>query len=65
MTGISRRRNLRIYGIAEKSDENIKARVKDICRAIVPQEERSVVAGSPGVVHSLGRLRDGENNQPP
>lgn len=61
----SRRWNLRIYGLAEKSDENIKARVKNICRALVPEEERNVVAGSLDVVHLLGRLRDVENNQPP
>ena len=61
----SQRWSLRIYGKAEKSDENIKARVKNICRAIVPEEERNVVAGSLDVVHHLGRLTDGENNQPP
>ena len=58
-----RRWNLRLYGIAEISEENINARVKDICRAIVPEEERNV-AGSLDAVHRLGRLRDGENKQP-
>lgn len=32
----SRRWNLRIYGIAEKSDENIRARVKDILQGNSP-----------------------------
>ncbi|KAL1259387.1 hypothetical protein QQF64_009964 [Cirrhinus molitorella] len=30
----NRRWNLRLYGIREKSDENIKATVKDICREV-------------------------------
>ena len=54
-----------IFEFMERSDENIKVnRVNDICRAIVPEEERNVVAGSLDVVHRLGRLREGENNQP-
>ena len=60
----SRRWLLRSYGITERSDENIKTKAKDICRAIVPEDEQNVVAGSLDVVQCLGRLRDGEN-QPP
>jgi hypothetical protein len=53
------------WNLFERYDKNIKAKVNDICRAIVPEDHRNVVAGSLDVVHRLGRLRDGENNQPP
>ncbi|KAJ8405332.1 hypothetical protein AAFF_G00323230 [Aldrovandia affinis] len=59
----SRRPNLHLYGVPERADENIIAKVKDICRASLPEGERSVVVAAIDVVHRLGRHRgrSGEN----
>lgn len=54
-----RRWNLRLYGLAEKKDEDIKQKVMDICCSIIPQE-KSKITQQIDIVHRLGR-KSGEN----
>lgn len=50
----SRRWNLKIYGLAEGKDENVRNKVLEVCRAVIPDSkikaEDAIV-----VVHRLGR----------
>lgn len=49
-----RRWNLRLYGLIEQEGENVKQRVIDICRAVVP-ESGDNFAHHIDVVHRVGR----------
>ncbi len=44
--------NLRLYGLSENSKEDVKARVKEVCRAVVPTFNTSTV----DVAYRLGRI---------
>jgi len=59
----SRRWCLRLQGVAENSSENVKERVKEICRAVVPEEQRNVVTTAVDIAHRVGRLRAGEDKR--
>lgn len=61
----SRRHNLRLHGVPEKDDANIKAQVQDICRAVLPVADAGMVAAAVDVAHRIGRLKDGGKDQPP
>lgn len=53
-----RRWNLRLYGLAEQSGEDVKAQVVDICCAVLP-ELTSKIQQDVDIVHRLGRKMDG------
>lgn len=57
----SRRWCLRLHWVAENSSENVKERVKEVCRAVVPEELRNEVTAAVDIAHRLGRLRAGED----
>lgn len=59
----SRRWCLRLHGVAENSSEKVKERVKEICRAVVPEEQRNEVTAAVDIVHRLGRLRAAEDQR--
>lgn len=61
----SRRHNLRLYGVPEKEEDDIKARVQEICRAVVPVAEARSVVPAVDVVHRLGRRKTGETRPRP
>ncbi len=61
----NRRWNLRLYGVHEKSDENIKATVKDICRYVFPEAHHTSVIDGVDVVHRIGRLKDARESSTP
>ncbi|XP_016346672.1 uncharacterized protein LOC107692222 [Sinocyclocheilus anshuiensis] len=50
-----RRWNLRLYGIPEQSDENIKLKVSNICAAVVPDSNVAIQADI-DIAHRLGKL---------
>jgi DNA repair ATPase RecN len=52
-----RRWNLRLHGIPEQADEDIKCRVVDICGAVIP-ESKATLQENVDIVHRLGRLKD-------
>lgn len=58
----SRRWCLRLRGVAENSSEKVKERVKEVCRAVVP-EQRNEVTAAVDIAHRLGRLRAGEDQR--
>lgn len=53
-----RRWNLRLYGLAEQSGEDVRAEVVDICCAVLP-ELTSKIQQDVYIVHRLGRKRNG------
>lgn len=53
-----RRWNLRLYGLAEQSGEDVKAQVVDICCAVLP-ELTIKIQQDVDIVHRLGRKIDG------
>ncbi|XP_051517178.1 uncharacterized protein si:ch211-196c10.15 [Myxocyprinus asiaticus] len=53
-----RRWNLRMYGLVEQAGEDIKARVVDICCAVLP-ELTSKLQQDVDIVHRLGRKLEG------
>lgn len=59
----SRRWCLRLHGVAENSSEKVKERVMEVCRAVVPEEQRSEVTAAVDIAHRLGRSRAGEGQQ--
>lgn len=59
----SRRWCLRLYGMPENAAENAKEKVKDVCRALVPEKEKNEVVAALDIAHRLGRLRTGEDLQ--
>ncbi len=61
----SRHWNLRLYMRNEKSDENIKATVKDICREVFPEAHNTSVIDGVDVVHRIGRLKDARESSTP
>lgn len=61
----NRRWNLRLYGLREKSDENIKETVKDTCREVFPEAQHRSVIEAIDVVHRIGRLQDSKNSNAP
>ena len=52
-----RRWNLRLHGIPENKQENIKAKVSDICCAVVG-ENQSMIKEGIDIAHRLGRFND-------
>ena len=52
-----RRWNLRLHGIPEQTNEDIKCRVVDICGAVIP-ESKAKLQENVDIVHRLGRLKD-------
>lgn len=60
----SRRWNLRLYGVPERSEEDVKAVVKDICKEILPDSERTSVTDI-DVVHRIGKLSELKKNVTP
>ncbi len=60
----SRHWNLRLYMRNEKSDENIKATVKDISKVFPEAHNTSVIDGV-DVVHRIGRLKDARESSTP
>lgn len=53
-----RRWNLRLYGLSESSKEDVKSKVMEICRAVIPTFNTSTI----DVAHRLGRL-NGDNHR--
>lgn len=52
----SRRYNLRLYGVVEERDENIKSKVKGFCSAAVPGSDGEAIVAAVDVVHRIGRI---------
>ena len=50
----SRRWNLKLYGVAENSAENVKGKVVELCRSILPDENNKLPAAI-DVVHRIGK----------
>lgn len=61
----SRRQNLRLHGIPDREDDNLKTRVQEICRAVLSDSEVGAVLEAIDVVHRIGRRKDGNSNQQP
>lgn len=53
--GYCRRWNLRLEGLTERTGDNLKSRVIEICKALVVEEERNFVANNVDTAHRLGR----------
>lgn len=49
----SRRWNLKIYGVAENTAENVKEKVTELCRSILPDDKLSPAID---VAHRIGKL---------
>lgn len=64
----SRRWCLRLYGLSEQSNENVKMRIMEICKEVsADTADRRMVADALDVAHRLGRLKtsdDGRRVQP-
>lgn len=50
-----RRWNLRLEGMPERPDENVKARIMEICKEVVVEQERDFVASNVDIAHRVGR----------
>lgn len=61
----SRRYNLRVYGVAEEREENVKVKVKEICRAAIPGSDGEEIEAAVDVAHRIGRMDSGGKNQLP
>lgn len=61
----SRRHNLRLHGVSEKGDTQVRSQVRDICRAVLPAEEAEMVVAAVDVAHRIGRPKEGGQDQPP
>ena len=46
----------------KKVEDNIKSRVQDICRAVLPVTESEAVVTAVDVVHRISRPKDGGSN---
>ncbi|XP_024865574.1 zinc finger protein 2-like [Kryptolebias marmoratus] len=57
----SRGFNLRLYGVAENPSENLRAKVREVCRSLVPEDDE--VATAVDTARRLGRLKAGENTR--
>lgn len=60
----SRRRNLKIYGMAEDKDENVREKVLEVCRAIIPNSKIKPDEAI-DVVHCLGKSLQNKSNKNP
>ncbi|MGL4645788.1 MAG: hypothetical protein ACRCVL_01525 [Cetobacterium sp.] len=58
----NRRWNLRPYGVVERSEEDVKAVVKELCREILPVAECTLVTGAIDMVHRIGKPPEMKNN---
>lgn len=61
----SRRYNLRVYGVAEEREENVKVKVKEICREAIPGSDGKEIAVAVDVAHRIGRIDSGGKNRFP
>lgn len=61
----SRRQNLRLHGIPEREDDNLKSRVQEVCRPVLSASEVGAVMEAIDIVHRIGRRKDGNSNQQP
>lgn len=61
----SRRYNLRIYGMKEEREENVKAKVETICRPVIPGSDGEEVRVAVDVAHRIGRIDSGGKNKFP
>lgn len=61
----SRRYNLRVYGVAEEREENVKVKVKEICRAAFPGSDGEEIVAAVDVAHRISRMDNGKKNQFP
>lgn len=50
-----RRWNLRLEGLTERAEDNVKTRVKEICQAVVAEEDRNFVSNNVDIAHRVGR----------
>ncbi|RXN14605.1 hypothetical protein ROHU_009016 [Labeo rohita] len=50
-----RRWNLRLEGLTECAEDNVKARVMEICKEVVVEEDRNFVASNVDIAHRVGR----------
>lgn len=55
----SRRWCLRLHGVAENSSEKVKERVKEVCRAVVPEEQKNEVTAAVDIVQRAGEDQRG------
>lgn len=53
METYSRRWNLKVYGVAENSGENVKEKVTELCRSILPDDKLTPAID---VAHRIGKL---------
>ena len=58
----NRRWNLCLYGVVERSEEDVKAVVKEICREILPEDQSTHVTGAIDIVHRIGKPSEMKNN---
>lgn len=61
----NRRWNLRLYGVQERFDEDIKSTIKEICREILPEADCISVMGGIDVVHRIGKVPEQRKNVKP
>lgn len=54
----SRRWNLRLYGVAEKKNQNVREEVISICQAVLPGERKDKFLHAIDTVHRLGQLKN-------
>lgn len=59
----SRRWCLRLYGLSEQTNENMKMRVMEVCKALVSDMDKRVVADGLDVAHRLGRLKTSDDGR--
>ncbi len=50
-----RRWNLRLEGLTECVEDNVKTRVMDICKEVVAEEDRNFVTSNVDIAHRVGR----------
>ncbi|XP_016110462.1 uncharacterized protein [Sinocyclocheilus grahami] len=60
-----RRWNLRLEGLTERTEDDVKSRVTEICKAVVVEEERNFVANNVDIAHRVGRPIDRAKGKKP